>query len=259
MDCSGVLTREHILSKTILRQLDGIVLGGMPWQQTGTSAQVGINAATAKILCAYHNNSMSKLDDAAGRFFKRLQWIYAQTDVQHAPASKPTATIFSGETLERWMLKTLLGAFYGKHAAKRGQPALGTSELNLDHAQRALLNNCWEPEAGLYIHAQSSAVISAQRGVAMAPLYHKTTDNVVGLQLNFAGLDFSVAFDASQLGRRDDLAGWSHRPSELRFQIHGREHVLFLTWPHGTEEQTIRFTYTGSDQHWLNGQMAPAS
>lgn len=111
MDCSGVLTREHILSKTILRQLDGIVLGGMPWQQTGTSAQVGINTATAKILCAYHNNSMSKLDDAAGRFFKRLQWIYAQTDVQHAPASKPTATIFSGETLERWMLKTLLGLF----------------------------------------------------------------------------------------------------------------------------------------------------
>lgn len=259
MDCDGVLTREHVLSKAILRQLDGIVLSGMPWQQPGESAQVGINAATAKILCARHNSSMSALDDVAGRFFKRLQWIYAQTDVKHARASKPTATIFSGETLERWMLKALLGAFYGKHVAKHGRPMLQTNELNLDRALRSLLNNCWEPEAGLYIHAQASTVISVHRGVVMTPLHHRATGNVVGLQLNFAGLDFFVGFDTSQLDARDDPAGWTYRPSELRFQIHGREHVLFLTWPLGTKERAIRFAYTGSDQYWLNGQMAPAS
>lgn len=73
-DCSNRITREHVLSASILRQLGGvIVVSGMPWLAPGETMSLTVDNLAAKILCKRHNEALSPLDAEAGRFFSILE------------------------------------------------------------------------------------------------------------------------------------------------------------------------------------------
>lgn len=222
------------MSKSILKQLDSISIGGAPWLETGTTKQVGINALTARILCGRHNSKLSVLDTDAGQFFEKLEDI--RLDIgRRSLSTKTTISYFSGETLERWMLKVFCGIFFGKIATAENGRLIDTHTVNRQFLFRALLENVWEPGCGLYVKGNVGDTMRLSRSVAMAPLMGAGTNVAAGIDMKFGGLALRAIFEPSH-STADALRaqGWGHRISELNFKIQRRRHLLALTWPPGT-------------------------
>ena len=109
-DCDGnSLSAEHYISRNVLQQIgDNVTFQGFPWAEEPRS--IGIGAATARILCARHNNALSPLDSAAGEFFRCLVDFHAG-DLHGVHQ-------FDGEDIERWMMKVLFGLIASRNAGR---------------------------------------------------------------------------------------------------------------------------------------------
>lgn len=237
-DCSEKLTGEHYMSKVVLEQLGDFNISGAPWLKPGQTQTVGINSMTANILCARHNSQLSELDATAGTFFKMLDDIWIDMG-RRSLSRRPTVKYISGETFERWMLKVFCGAFFSKIASNNRQRIINTHVMDDGALFAALLANQWQAGCGLYI--QPGGRILPENKVNMAPLSVKDSNLVVGIQMNFRGLNVCSIFDTRYLSL-DILTqqGWMHRVSRLRFDVQQRSHILVLTWPPGTPDLTIR-------------------
>lgn len=100
-DCGGELEAEHFVSKVLLRQLGKtFAVSGMPW--AGPKAKSSPKALKAHVLCKRHNNALSPVDEAAGRFHRIM---LAATNGENIGNAE-----FDGDDLERWSIKLLLGA-----------------------------------------------------------------------------------------------------------------------------------------------------
>ena len=112
-DCDGDSpTKEHYISAAVLELMgDKIDLGGAPWKKD--DGPLSISALTSRILCKRHNNVLSGLDSEAARLFNALIGF-------HKGQTKGR-TLFSGEDIERWMLKTLAGIVASGTAARGGE------------------------------------------------------------------------------------------------------------------------------------------
>ena len=102
-DCDGgVLTSEHFFSKSVLHLLsDSIIeVKGWPWCQDKMK-RISIESFKARILCKKHNNNLSGLDDTAGKLFDLF--------IQYQDKNLNGWHLLSGEDIEKWMLKLLIG------------------------------------------------------------------------------------------------------------------------------------------------------
>lgn len=113
-DCSGSLTREHYLSKNILRlaadenggvELTGSIPGSLPTLLDKPSSPE--NLAVAKILCEHHNSCLSPLDTEMGDFVETVR------DWNQGLA--PQRFDFDGILLTKWLLKFGLGTWIVQH------------------------------------------------------------------------------------------------------------------------------------------------
>ena len=151
-DCSKKLSAEHYVSAALLRALgDKLLVGGMPWLRNGETKVVGINSLTAKVLCTRHNEALSPLDGEAARLFRTIKLVAAELD-QKSLARRPKQYILSGEDLERWMAKLLMGTFRGKILARNAQPLSTTHSLNLSFLKQVFAGALAYPR-GLWIKA----------------------------------------------------------------------------------------------------------
>lgn len=100
-DCDGgPLSKEHYISKNILKQLGKFKITGLPW----TPPQ-GVDPGTnlfALILCRRHNLALSSLDAVAGKLFKCIR------DITLGKAEQ-TVYNFNGYDVERWLIKFFCG------------------------------------------------------------------------------------------------------------------------------------------------------
>src|SRR5690349_6272998 len=96
--CSDVISGEHLISENALRVLDdtGICIGGFPWMGKDEVKQIGFSGLTANRLCKSHNNALSSLDAAAGRFFRAIKDCDVKAD------EGPQHHLMSGHDIERW-------------------------------------------------------------------------------------------------------------------------------------------------------------
>jgi hypothetical protein len=111
-DCYGTLSSEHWLSKSILTAAsDGkfVRVGELPFQQSGQIDERTPKSLGAKILCAGHNNALSDLDKAAHAMVQTLDGYYAD-QAGAADDFENEFDLFSGEEIERWLLKMVWGA-----------------------------------------------------------------------------------------------------------------------------------------------------
>ena len=236
-DCSDILTGEHYMSKSILKQLGNLSISGAPWLAPGQTQSVGINSMTANILCQRHNSQLSALDDTAGLFFEMLDSVWLDMG-RRSLSRQPTIKYISGETFERWMLKVFCGAFFSKIASADRQRIIHTHTFDDAALFAALLANQWQLGCGLYV--RPGAHILPEDKVTMAPLSISGSNLAVGIEMNFRGLNVRSIFDVRYLNL-DTLPeqGWKHRVSKLRFDIQQRSHLLVLTWPPGTPDLTM--------------------
>jgi hypothetical protein len=94
-DCSGKITGEHWLS-------------GLPWL-TEESEECSIKSLAANILCGRHNSALSRLDKTATRVQTTLE-RYQLSQLQQLDPHGNEFDLYSGEELERWLLKLIWGA-----------------------------------------------------------------------------------------------------------------------------------------------------
>jgi hypothetical protein len=74
------MSGEHLISKNQLGDTKKINVSGFPWCRGETKA-IGINSATANVLCRTHNSALSPTDTAAGKLLDAFELI-AERDAE---------------------------------------------------------------------------------------------------------------------------------------------------------------------------------
>jgi hypothetical protein len=105
-DCSKNISREHYVSRGLINR-PGLKIRGLPWQ-TDLVQHASADALTSKILCLRHNNALSPLDQEAQRAFLAIETAQSHA-TKVSLARKRFSAILSGDALELWALKTIIG------------------------------------------------------------------------------------------------------------------------------------------------------
>lgn len=108
--CSQQLSGEHYVSDKVLRAVslanNRVRVSGLKFLPSGEQ-EIGISSLTGNILCKTHNSALSDFDTAGRDFFNAMERIMV-------PGSPAGSLRVSGDQLEAWMLKTMVGgAFCG--------------------------------------------------------------------------------------------------------------------------------------------------
>jgi len=91
-DCSRKLSKEHYISKSVLRSIrGGLQVSGGFWP-AATSKEVSAENLVSKILCTRHNRALCPLDAVAGELFEAVAKVY--DDFKAAQARLGTHCIF---------------------------------------------------------------------------------------------------------------------------------------------------------------------
>jgi len=227
-NCSQKISREHYVSKSILSQFGGLAVKGMPWQTPGTSDRYSPNNLTSHILCDRHNKSLSPLDKAASHFFKE---VFAATHHATKKSISGQSKYFmaSGDALELWALKTMVGLFYAKIAQSKGVTMLGN--YNFDHK---ILENAFygigiaEPK-GVYVKERLGDLINVD--LEFCPLSVVNPHTICGIKFGVSGFEFEFLFDvryARQEFFNESLS--RYRPWILDLAGKKRTSRIILTW-----------------------------
>lgn len=194
-DCSPKISREHWISANILDNIsDGrFIVSGMRWGG-GVNRELSTRALASNILCSRHNSALSALDLEVGRLFKVWQ-VYRH--VMESRIKTRLFAIFTGSTIERWLVKFLLGAV-----------ASGTfrSELNPDSEPLAnvevprLLQYLFresgsQPLARLYQDVAAGIPVTGLADVEMAAAYN-AEGGIRGCGVAFGPLRLNLALGA---------------------------------------------------------------
>ena len=227
--CSGPISREHFISKSILRHTAAgsstAKIGGLRWQPPNIMQNIGIGSLQSKILCSGHNSELSVLDSSAGELFHLLHCIDKDR------ASAPSLSRFNGLHIERWLLKVLFGG--------SASGSLNSSEP--PEQWKALLTGAdWPPQWGLYLFRPEGPQIFSS-DLFVETMINPATAEILAGKFIMAGVIFILL-----LGTPDHPEFWGvHRPSGLSF-MHGiEERCIEFLWPHQANE-TVIITNIGS-------------
>jgi hypothetical protein len=136
---------------------------GLAFQQSQPQS-ISISSLTKKMLCENHNNLLSPLDDAAGRFFEVSLRIIE--NFQQAPA----ISLFAGEDIELWLLKTLIGIIESGQSSVYTDTGLEKSTFTLDPVCSKILFQKSPWPAGWGVHVD--------RGISPSNGHFLVTPNV---------------------------------------------------------------------------------
>jgi hypothetical protein len=184
---------------------------------------------------------LSRLDDECIKVFRFFDEMDKR--ITDKECSGHTSCVVSGEALERWMLKALIGVVASGNAAKDGQRIL-KSKPPLAWLQ-ILVGLEPMPEGwGLYLSYEPGERVMGTRGLAFAPLIHD--NKVVGAISHVHGFRFLLAMtDPGQDRRGTLLESALHRPAYLSFS-HKRRSCstqLRLKWNSGQAGQGLEIGY----------------
>ena len=190
-NCSTKLSREHYISKNILLQFERLKASGFPWQAPDEDLEYRPDALTSKVLCTRHNSSLSPLDTAAGHAFRQITdaMIYV---TRNSLSRRPAFFLASGDALELWGIKTLLGFFAAKIARSEGTVLADHFVLDYDTACRALSGFGLKQPLGMYVHHEGGKVI---HGIGVSPLTSPRDNTVAGLRVSMLGVQFDFILD----------------------------------------------------------------
>lgn len=225
-NCSDKLSREHYISKTILTQFGTPVVTGLPWQEPDSSTAYGLNALTSRILCDRHNTALSPLDDAAGKAFQAI--TEAMSYITKKSLARHTKFfLISGDALELWGIKTLLGLFTAKIARANRVSLADQYDLNFTVAIQALSGLGLASPLGLYIHPHGETV---SHTLAVAPLISHPDKSVGGLRINMQGIVMDFLIDQRGSNPLFFQKGEFYRPWIIDLNGPKRTARIILTW-----------------------------
>ncbi len=126
-NCSGSLTGEHYISRSVLKLLsdDGktVPFQGLSWQPRGKSQDISINTFQSKILCGDHNSQLTGLDAMAGSIVETVERFHMELTEDDTGSSDLNFAV-DGFQLERWLLKVIVGAAFSGNLARASGEAV---------------------------------------------------------------------------------------------------------------------------------------
>jgi hypothetical protein len=239
-------SREHYISRSLFGG-PSIRIQGFRWCKD-EEIEIGIGAATSKILCKMHNEGLSELDTAAGKSFDCFRQIMILENTRKAMASRlwhVQKHKVNGRLLERWFLKTLINLVCVQDTALTW---IGGSERM--KPPRLLVEQCFglqsiDPPHGLRAAAGVGQSIDFRDYVKFSPITKANTVEIGGGMFEFRGLRFVMSLVDQDLepfvnGVAEQvkaLAGW--QGSRFLFPLKGvtftigsrLSQELKITWP----------------------------
>lgn len=245
-NCSSDISREHFISHDVLRcfENDGTLgLVGAPWQPEGTEKSLPPNALASKILCGRHNHALSPLDAEAGRLFRTIGAF--DRDFNDKPATDAMA-MFSGEDIERWMLKTVCGMVASKHVAQ--DRIIRNTIVNDAWVDALFGKRVWQAPLGMYAATPGQTFHSSS--FSFQPRTFPKTGEVVLADMQVNGFGFVLL-----LRKTDNPAALGiHRPRTVIFKQGEVAKSLELSWEDYRYRNVIEFiragTYDGPSPAW---------
>jgi hypothetical protein len=237
-DCSKQYSREHYISKSVLKQLGApLLLSGTPWLRPGETLEIAVGSLTAKILCKRHNEALAPLDSEAGLFFSILSEALIELN-RKTLSRKPIFHLVSGDALELWMLKIACGLYFAI-GSKDGVKLADKYTIDLKKVRRAFFECEWEARAGLYFRGAIGSLITLAQNVAVSPLVMDHDLRFGGATVSLLGFTLELIFDTTNTNA-GPWAGIIRRPTELLLKRKQRRHSIILTWPPGTPEMSVQ-------------------
>ena len=227
-NCDQKITGEHFATKGILEYLSAgkVAVEKAPWLGIGETKIIGINSLVSNILCKRHNSAFSGVDSAAVQFFGLLNEI-AIDFARSSSLEQENLYLFSGEDLEIWACKTLLGLLYS-------QPQNSSlREYNVNHDIIAAIARTGRlPQGhGIYVNGRTGLnQVHKSHEFTIRPITHERQKRLIGLELVMAGLPIHFFLDSLGVNFEYERTHKIYRPSFLRFQNGNRAHSILLSW-----------------------------
>jgi hypothetical protein len=230
-NCSPKISGEHFISETVLEILNpkSLRIGGLAWIPVGETRDLPLQALKANVLCERHNSAWSQLDQMAGQFFRALREVYDDL-MRPSLSRKPIWHLFSGEELELWLLKSILGLFHADVLTKAGSKIADVQTIMNSAIEAAYANSGLMEPCGLYIF--KAGTTAAELGkLEFTSLSDEHDERVVGCRLAMMGLVATLITDPHMRNRQLFEERESYRPDYLLYHNHRRHHSIVLTWP----------------------------
>lgn len=237
----GKLSNEHWLSNAILKDSsDGkfVLVGDLPFQHPGSIDKFTPKSLGASILCVDHNSSLSELDTTAQSMVQTLQRFYADQASVHGEYDNEF-DLFSGDQIERWLLKMVWGASEAYPTAPKVRGDIRRRQLAEYLFRAGDLPIGW----GLY-------ATGTRRGRRVAP-EHAMTVRLEGSsgELRSGSLEIGGVRLTFAIGARIPTAETAaiYRPSAIFLDRVGtdRHKVVALSWyrASGSRAESVKVTY----------------
>ncbi len=241
-NCSEKITGEHVFPQSVLRQIgkEGVTrVAGMKWQEPETFQDVGIASLTANVLCARHNSGFSGLDMEISRLSEAIERVDNQLREQAPPSS--SMILFSGDDIERWMLKASIGAV----AAKQVQGFLPEDSVRILTGEAE-----WGRGTGMWMTTEPKETLYHSDSIAVQPVVDERSGGIVWLDWNIRGIPFRLVVRND--GPQTPLA--LHRPQSLLMKTGRCKRELLFSWTKGAPGDSLVLDrvhgYDGAPPNW---------
>jgi hypothetical protein len=242
-DCEGKLSDEHWLSKGIALRVGTNGRVQIIWKKKPQQV-VQASAFSEKVLCERHNNALNRLDATAIAVFDTLD--HFQTDQGSQPDPHGSEfDLYSGEALERWLLKLLWGGTASGAFTENGTPITALREpgkYQVMLADYLFRGGKLPPGWGMYILAHGAGVNLRADGpvaVVTGSINGELVQGCVAMRV----VEFTFAFGTLRSTTGGD-AVLRPRAVELKSLLDPAHKVLALGWDHGnTTSEPVTYTY----------------
>jgi hypothetical protein len=237
------MSREHIVTKAICLDNE-MTVTGMPW--CPKPKKVSVANLTAKVLCVAHNSALSEVDQEAVRFVEALRESLRLLAVRIHRKNYRWRTVrfpVNGYILERWLLKTLINAAYGRgcrigaDSAERGEPSNALVEI-------AFGQNRFQPSAGMYGVYDEFETRPKEDGIDIL-VYNAPVGVVQGAVFSFLGFRLLLHLDRNgptmplmeisvESGEAADIVEPTYHPKSVTYNAGtGVSHMVEFVWTSG--------------------------
>jgi hypothetical protein len=185
-----------------------------------------------------HNSAFSDVDIAAIRLFKFVTTINADL-AEKSLSRKKEFYIVSGDDLEMWATKALLGLFH----AQPKNTELTEYAINHTVVEHSIRMARLPKSCGIYLNAQlGTRRVHHENEITVGTITLKDERRLIGLVIDIGGVSFDFLMDPLGVNTLRQGETKLYRPAHLMFEGLRRAHVIFLCWSSDHSDDGVVFT-----------------
>ncbi|WP_293332175.1 SEC-C domain-containing protein [Microcoleus sp. CAWBG58] len=236
--CSTKISREHYISHNILKEFvheRKVKITGFPWIEPETWKLLPTESLASNILCENHNQALSGLDAQMGRFFRTIL-DFDENFNRDNP--KEELAVFSGEDIEKWMLKTVCAMVASSQLAIQGKKH--DVQFKKEWVDLLYNNHFWPEYWGIYFKVPEDKTISQFKSISVEPLTGASELKKVEFSIN--EFKFNLILD-----KPDNRRDWGiYRPRTMIFSQNSVKKYIEICWQNNAYQSCVDLTRIGT-------------